>query len=462
MEPYKIKTTEPIFITTRKERKTILQKAHLNLFLIPARFVMIDLLTDSGTGAMSAQQWGNILTGDESYAGAESFYFFEHIIKSITGMNYIIPVHQGRAAERILMDILKTQGKYIVSNTLFDTTRANAEQYGFKTQDLPDPKAQNLSSQYSFKGNIHLPQLEKTLKTKPVAAVILTITNNSGGGQPVSFANIKKCSAICKKYKTPLVLDACRFAENAWLIKQKEPGFQHKSPATIAKAVFDTADMCFVSAKKDGLANIGGFIGVRKDTLSEQCKNQLILAEGFPTYGGLAGRDLAAVAQGFKEALEPSYLRHRINTIKQLHQRLVAGNVPVLHPPGGHAVYIDAKALLSHIPKSQYPGQALVAGLYEFAGIRSCEIGSIMMGQKLKNGRQIYHTHELVRLAIPRRVYTESHLNYVADSIIAFANKEASQLKGIQFTKEPDFLRHFTAHFQWAPKTSQEGKHKIN
>ena len=449
MEPYKIKTTESIFITTRKDRKAILQKAHLNLFLVPAKFVMIDLLTDSGTGAMSAQQWGAMLTGDESYAGAESFYFFERTVKSITGMNYIIPVHQGRAAERILMGVLKNQGKYIVSNTLFDTTRANAQQCGFKVQDLPDPNSQNLSSQYPFKGNIYLLQLEKTLKTKSVAAVILTITNNSGGGQPVSFENIKKCSVICKKYKTPFILDACRFAENAWLIKQKEPGFQHKSPTAIAKAVFDTADMCFVSAKKDGLANIGGFIGVRRETLSDQCKNHLILAEGFPTYGGLAGRDLAAVAQGFKEVLEPSYLRHRISTIRRLHQKLAAGNVPVLHPPGGHAVYIDAKALLSHIPKSQYPGQALVAGLYEYAGIRSCEIGSIMMGQKLKTGQQIYHTQELVRLAIPRRVYTESHLNYVADSIIAFANKEASKLKGIRFTKEPNFLRHFTAHFQW-------------
>ena len=453
MEPYKIKTTEPIFITTRKERKVILQKAHLNLFFVPAKFVMIDLLTDSGTGAMSAKQWGAMLTGDESYAGAESFYFFEHTIQKITGMQYIIPVHQGRAAERILMDILKNQGKYIISNTLFDTTRANAEQCGFKTQDLPDPNAQHLSDQYPFKGNIHLSQLEKTLKTKFVAAVILTITNNSGGGQPVSFANIQKCGAICKKYKVPFILDACRFAENAWLIKQKEPGFQHKSPAAIAKAVFDTADICFVSAKKDGLANIGGFIGVRTESLSEQCKNRLVLAEGYPTYGGLAGRDLAAIAQGFKEVLESSYLRHRISTIQQIHQKLVAGNVPVLHPPGGHAVYIDAKALLPHIPQSQYPGQALVAGLYEYAGIRSCEIGSIMMGKKLKSGRQLYHTHELVRLAIPRRVYTESHLNYVANSIISFVNKEVSQLKGIQFTKEPDFLRHFTAHFQWVSKT---------
>ncbi len=449
MEPYKIKSVDPICRTTREYRQSALLKAHLNVFFLASKDVMIDLLTDSGTGAMSARQWGALMQGDEAYAGSESWLQFEKAVQDITGMPFVIPTHQGRSAERILLHYLKSKGEYIVSNTLFDTTRANSEDFGFKTIDIPCPELFKSSEYHPFKGNINLQLLDKNLKEKSVAGVILTVTNNSGGGQPVSMENMKAVKQICQKYSTPLILDGCRFAENVWLIKQREKAFKTQTTQQIARALFDTADICFVSAKKDGLANMGGFICVREEFLSEYCKNRLVLAEGFPSYGGMAGRDLAVIAVGLREALEESYLRHRISSVERLHKKLAKGGIPLISPPGGHAVYIDAKKLLPHIPVSAYPGQAFVAGLYERSGIRGCEIGSVMFGKTLKNGEKAYHTQELVRLCLPRRVYTQSHLDFTAESVVSFAKEEAPRLKGVRFTKEPPFLRHFTGHFAW-------------
>ena len=449
MEPYKIKSLEPIYWTTREYRQRALLKAHLNLFLIPSKDVIIDLLTDSGTGAMSARQWGALMQGDESYAGSKSFFEFEKTIQKLTGFPFVIPTHQGRSAERILLHNLK--GEYIISNTLFDTTRANSEDFGFKILDLPCKEFFKDSEYHPFKGNIDLEALEKSLKEKSAGAVIMTVTNNSGGGQPVSIENMKATKAICKKYSVPLILDACRFAENAWLIKQREKAFKKEEPKQIAKTLFDQADMCFVSAKKDGLAHTGGFICVREDSLNESCKNRLILTEGFPTYGGMAGRDLEAIAIGLKEALEESYLQHRLSFVDSFYKQLDQGGIPMINPPGGHAVYIDAKKLLPHIPVSAYPGQAFVAGLYEYVGIRCCEIGSVMFGKTLATGEKTYHSKELVRLCLPRRVYTQSHIDFAAKAIISFFKEEAHKLKGVHFTKEPPFLRHFTGHFAFNP-----------
>ena len=449
IEPYKIKTLEPIYRRTQEYRRKALKKAHLNLFFIPSKDVMIDLLTDSGTGAMSANQWSALMQGDESYAGAKSFFIFEKTIKEITGFDFVIPTHQGRSAERILLHNFKSKGEFIASNMLFDTTRANSEDFGFKVLDLPCREFFEDQEYHPFKGNIDLQALEKSLNGKSIALVILTLTNNSGGGQPVSMENILSTKQLCKKYSVPLVLDACRFAENAWFIKQREKGFKEKSPSEIAKQVFEQADICYVSAKKDGLSNIGGFIAVRDLDLSESCKNRLVLAEGFPTYGGMTGRDLEAIAIGLKEALEESYLEYRINSTAEFHKQLSTGGVPLLNPAGGHAVYIDAKKFLPHIPVSAYPGQALAVALYEFAGIRGCELGSVMFGKTLKNGKKSYHTKELFRICLPRRVYTQSHLNYAAQSIIDFHKTKARQSKGVKFKKESPFLRHFLSHFEW-------------
>ncbi|MBC6414810.1 MAG: tryptophanase [Bdellovibrionales bacterium] len=449
IEPYKIKSLEPIYWTSREERKEILKKAHLNLFFISSKNVIIDLLTDSGTGAMSANQWASLMNADESYAGSKSFDLFEQTVQEITGFKHVIPTHQGRSAERILLSQFKQNGEYIVSNTLFDTTRANSEDYGFKVLDIPCPEFFKDDEVHPFKGNIDLIALEKTLKEKSVALVILTITNNSAGAQPVSLENIKETKKLCQKYFVPLCLDACRFSENAWFIKKRESGFSKKTIKEIVKTSFDCADLTFVSAKKDGLSHIGGFLCVRESTLSENCKNRLILTEGFPTYGGLAGRDLEAVALGLREVLEESYLKHRIDSTAYLHQQLLEGGFPVLSPPGGHAVYIDAKKLLAHLPVSSYPGQALVSSLYEYAGIRTCEIGSVMFGKTLENGKEIYHNKELVRLCLPRRVYTKSHLNYVSNSLISFKEKELDKIRGIKIVKSSPFLRHFSSHFDW-------------
>ncbi len=449
MEPFKIKSVEPIRISTLEQRKKVLKKAHLNLFLVPAREVIIDLLTDSGTGAMSADQWSALLRGDEAYSGSESFFRFQKSIQNLTGMPYVIPTHQGRAAERILLKSLKHRGEYVISNTLFDTTRANAEKLNFKILDLPCPEFYKTQSPFDFKGNIDLPALEQALSKKSVACVILTVTNNSGGGQPASMENIQQASSVCKKRNVPFILDACRFAENSYFIQQRETQYNKKLPREIAKEMFSFADMCFVSAKKDGLAHIGGFIGLREGELLEECKKELIISEGFPTYGGLAGRDLEAIALGLQEALEESYLRYRISSVEYLHKKLEQAGLPLVQPSGGHAVYIDAKKALPHIPGSAYPAQCFSAGFYELSGVRTCEIGSVMFGKKGKDGQEILHSQELVRLAIPRRVYTFSHLDYVSQSAEQFMQEKARSLKGIKITYSAKTLRHFSAHFKW-------------
>ena len=449
MEPFKIKSVEPIRFNTQEHRKKILKEAHLNLFLIPAKEVTIDLLTDSGTGAMSAEQWAALMQGDESYSGSESFFRFQKSIQSITNMPYIIPTHQGRSAERILFNTLKSKGEYIVSNTLFDTTRANAEDLGFKVLDLPCPESRQIQDNFDFKGNINLPSLQKTLNEKSVACVVLTITNNSGGGQPVSMENIKCTSALCKKYNVPFILDACRFAENTYFIKKREKHYHEKSPLQISREIFTYADICFVSAKKDGLANIGGFIGLKDGELTKECKKMLIISEGFPTYGGMAGRDLEAIAVGLQEAVQESYLDYRISSLEYLHKKLRQAHIPLVQPAGGHAVYIDAKAALPHVPVSAYPGQCFSAGLYEFSSIRTCEIGSVMFGKENKSGNHTFHNQELVRLAVPRRVYTFSHLDYVCEAVEMFMKEKASSLKGVKITYAPPTLRHFSAHFEW-------------
>ena len=440
MEPYRIKSTQPIHFTTREYRKKVLETAHLNLFLIPSRDVMIDLLTDSGTGAMSEAQYSALLRGDESYAGADSFFRFEKTVQDITGMPHILPTHQGRSAERILLGSLKSGGEYLISNTLFDTTRANGELLGFKTLDLPAPEMKETEQDFPFKGNIDLDLLESALKKHSTAGVIMTLTNNSGGGHPASFENIKSASRLCKKHRVPFILDACRFAENAGLIQARDTSFQTQSPGKIARKIFDLADMCYVSAKKDGLSHIGGFICLRDKELFSKCKSDLIPLLGFPTYGGLAGRDLEAVAVGLKEALEEDYLSHRIASAEWFHKELKKAGLSLIHPAGCHAVYIDVKKTVPHLSPSDHPAQSFSSAFYEFSGVRSCEIGSVMF----KNSRQ-----ELVRLALPRRVYTQSHLSYVARSLTQFHKEETPELRGVRITWEPEILRHFTARFEW-------------
>ena len=448
MEPFRIKAIEPVRQSTHKERKKALEKAGLNLFLLPAQDVMIDLLTDSGTGAMSDQQWSALMQGDESYAGAKSFVRLEKTVQNLTGIEHIIPVHQGRGAEQILFSTFQGKGEWVVSNMLFDTTRANATLFGFKVKDLPCKEFYNISKPAPFKGNINLKQLETFLNQHSVALVIMTLTNNSAGGQPVSMENIKAVATFCKKHQIPLVLDACRFAENAWFIKMREEGFKEKSPLQTAKLVFDQADIAYVSAKKDGLAHSGGFLALRDKNLSQEFKNRLIPSEGFPTYGGMTGRDMETVAVGLLEALNEDYLHYRIGVVKRLHDKLKAGGVPVVSPPGGHAVFVDAGRMLPHIPPSAYPAQALSLAFYMFAGVRTTEVGSVMLGG-YREGKAFYHSQELLRLALPRRTYTLSHIDYVAESLIAFSKKSAHQLKGVRFVFEPPILRHFTAHFEW-------------
>lgn len=448
MEPFRIKSIEPIRQISREERKQAIEKAGLNVFFLKARDITIDLLTDSGTGAMSSDQWAALMKGDESYAGGESFFRFEKAAKNITGMDYIIPVHQGRGAERILLDTFRSKGEWVASNMLFDTTRANAQIYGLKVKDLPCEEFYDIQEEAPFKGNVNLKELENFLKKESVALFIMTLTNNSAGGQPVSMENLKSAASLCKKYKVPMVLDACRFAENAWFVKIREKAYGEKSPSAIAREMFDQGDIAYISAKKDGMANGGGLLALRDSGLSHEFKNRLIPSEGFPTYGGMTGRDLETVALGLFEALDESYLHYRISSVKRLHDKLKKASVPVVSPSGGHAVFIDAKKMLPHIPVSAYPAQALSAALYEFAGVRGCEVGSVMLGGYNK-GKPFYHSQELLRLAIPRRVYTLSHLDYTAESLKCFLNEEAKSLRGVQFLFEPPLLRHFTARFQW-------------
>ena len=447
IEPFRIKSVEPIYFTTKEERREILKKADYNSFRIHANDVLIDLLTDSGTSAMSSNQWAGIMQGDESYAGSSSFFKFEDSVRSITGMPYIIPTHQGRAAEKIIFTLLGGKGKYFISNTLFDTTRANIEFSGAEGIDLICEEGKHPGIPAPFKGNMDVPALEKVIKEKGAAnipMVILTVTNNSGGGQPLSMQNIKDVRAVCDTYKIPLFIDACRFAENSYFIKLREEGYADKTVPEIARELFSYADGCTMSAKKDAFANIGGFLSMKDFHLALQCRNLLIITEGFTTYGGLAGRDLEAVAIGLQEVMDENYLQYRIRSIEYLTNKLIDAGVPVMQPAGGHAVYIDAKAFLPHIPVEQYPGQSLVCALYEKGGIRGVEIGSLMFGKYDEAGKLIPAQMELVRLAIPRRVYTQSHIDYVSEVIIEVFNKR-KELKGLTITEETPLLRHFTA-----------------
>ena len=445
IEPFRIKVVEQIRQTTRKERIQAIIEAHHNLFLLKGDDVLIDLLTDSGTGAMSSEQWAGMMRGDETYAGARSFYRFESVLQEITGLKHIIPTHQGRAAERILAHVTLKPGDTVPNNTHFDTTRANIENAGAKALDIPIPEGRQPGLIHPFKGNIDLIELEKTLANPDlnVPLVFITVTNNSGGGQPVSMENIREASKICKKYGVPLFLDSCRYAENAFFIKLREPGYADKTPLEIAQEMFSYVDGATMSAKKDGMSNIGGFLAMNDDELAENCKNHLILTEGFPTYGGLAGYDLEALAVGFKEALDEDYLRYRLRSVEYLGERLTKAGVPIVQPTGGHAIYIDAKAMLPHIPQSQYPAWALANSLYVEGGVRGVEIGSVMFGLQ-PDGSEKAAAMELVRLAFPRRTYTQSHVDYLAE-VILYVNEQKHKISGLRIVKSPSVLRHFSA-----------------
>lgn len=452
IEPFRIKTVEPIRQTTPEERHRSLDAAHHNLFLLKAEDVLIDLLTDSGTGAMSSQQWAGMMRGDESYAGASSFYEFEASVCDITGLKHIIPTHQGRAAERILFGSMLQKGDIVPNNTHFDTTRANVEYRGATALDIPNPDAHKPQLDRPFKGNIDLQQLEDLLDTASrddeirVPLVMITVTNNSGGGQPVSMANIRAASELCRARGVPLFLDACRFAENAWFIKQREEGYAAKSPLEIAREMFSYVDGCTMSAKKDGLANIGGFLALNDDELAQRCRNALILSEGFPTYGGLAGYDLEAIAVGLREVLDPDYLRYRIRSVAYLGDILTREDIPIVQPPGGHAIYIDARTMLDHLPSDHYPGWALANALYLAGGIRSVEIGSVMFGRQ-PDGSEKPAAMELVRLAFPRRTYTQSHVDYLGE-VICYVNQRRERIPGYRIAWQAPVLRHFSVHMQ--------------
>lgn len=447
IEPFRIKSVEPLRFTTKAQRTGVLEQACYNPFLIHADDVLIDLLTDSGTSAMSSRQWAAMMEGDESYAGSSSFYRFEAAVKKITGMKNIIPTHQGRASEKILFTITGGKGKYFLSNTLFDTTRANIEFSGATGLDLLTEEGRQPATVAPFKGNIDLVALEATIREKGAAQIamcIITATNNSGGGQPVSMDNIRRASGICKKYGIAFFIDACRFAENCYFIKQREEGYASKTIPEIANELFSYADGCTMSAKKDAFANIGGFLALNNDALTQECRNLLVITEGFPTYGGLAGRDLEAIAVGLEEIMDEQYLKYRIRSMEYIGEKLEAEDVPFVKPVGGHAIYLDAKAFLPHIPLHQYPGLALSNALYIEGGIRSVEIGSLMFGKYAADGSLVPAQMELVRLAVPRRVYTQSHIDYVAEIIIDVFKKR-QELKGYEIVYEAPLLRHFTA-----------------
>lgn len=451
IEPFRIKAVEPIRMTTVAERREVLAKAHFNLFAIQAGDVLIDLLTDSGVAAMSAEQWAAIMRGDESYAGSSSFRRFEAAVKGLMPFKHVIPTHQGRAAEAILFALLGGTGRVIPSNTHFDTTRGNIEASGAEAVDLLAPEGADPNCIAPFKGNMDLARLADLLRREGarVPCVMLTITNNAGGGQPASLANIKAVALLAHQYAKPFIIDGCRFAENAWFIKTREPGQQARSIPDIVRDMFSCADGMTMSAKKDAFGNIGGWLALNDDELAEEARARLILTEGFPTYGGLAGRDLEALAQGLAEIVDEDYLRYRIRAIEYVVERLVDAHVPVVRPAGGHAVFLDAKRVLPHIPPLQYPGQALAVALYEEGGVRSCEIGSVMFG-KQTDGGEIPAAQELVRLAMPRRVYTQSHADYLIETILT-VHERREALRGYKIAWQPKRLRHFTAKFEQLP-----------
>jgi len=451
IEPFKIKSVEPIRFTTRQEREDVLRKGYYNLFLVPADDVLIDLLTDSGTAAMSAEQWAGMMRGDESYAGARSFFRFEAKVRELTGFRHIIPTHQGRAAERILFSLVGGKGKFVPNNSHFDTTRANVEFSGTGAVDLPTAEGQDPDLVADFKGNMDTQALEGFIArtgAENIPLCMITVTNNSGGGQPVSMRNIRETKAICAKHGIPLFLDACRFAENAAFIKKREAGYDAKPMIDIVKEMFSYADGATMSAKKDGMVNIGGFIVLRSDEWMEAVRNLEILTEGFPTYGGLAGRDLEAMAVGLQEGMDEDYLRYRLRTAEYLGERLDAAGIGFVRPTGGHAVYIDARTVLPEMPVAHYPAWALCNALYLEGGIRGVEIGSVMFGRRLDDGQETFHSMELVRLAFPRRMYTQSHFDYAAE-VIADTKTHAASIRGMRIVRQPKYLRHFSCECAW-------------
>ena len=447
-EPFRIHSVEPLRMTTRAERQQTLRVAGYNLFALRSEDVLIDLLTDSGTGAMSRDQWAAIQHGDESYAGSPSWFRFLESVQDLFPYRHIIPTHQGRAAEKILFTAVAGPGKTVPNNTHFDTTRANVEFTGADAVDLLIAEGHDPSSRHPFKGNMDIERLDGLLRvhSRSIPVVFVTVTNNSGGGQPVSLANLRAVREVCDRHGVPLFLDACRFAENAWFIREREPGQQDREVRDIVREMASLADGMTMSAKKDGLANIGGWLAMNDDDLAARCRSLLILTEGFPTYGGLAGRDLEAIAQGLHEVVQHDYLRYRIRSTAYLGDALVAIGVPIVQPPGGHAVYIDARGLLPHLGPLEYPGQALAVALYETGGIRSCEIGTVMFGRR-PDGSEQPAEMDLVRLAIPRRTYTQSHIDYVIE-VCGAVSARAGELPGYRIVDEPPVLRHFTARFK--------------
>jgi tryptophanase len=449
IEPFRVRSVEPIHFTTLAQRQSFLERSGYNPFQLRAEEVLIDLLTDSGTGAMSSQQWAGMVSSDESYAGAASFYRFEAAVRDVTGFKHVIPTHQGRAAEHILFSNIARRGLVVLNNTHFDTTRAHVEHAGAEARDLPVPEARQTRLHHPFKGNMNLEALEQEVRNlgrERVAAIMLTVTNNSGGGQPVSMANVRGVSAIARRHGIPFFIDACRFAENAWFVKTGEQGFADKAPIEIAREMFRLADGCTMSAKKDGMANIGGFLALNDDDLAMSCRNLEILTEGFPTYGGMAGYDLEAIARGLYEALDPHYLRYRIGSIAYLGRKLAAAGVPIIEPTGGHAVYLDAREIAPHIPPQQYPAWSLNNALYLVGGVRGVEIGTVMFGRQ-PDGSEKPAASELVRLAFPRRVYTQSHVDYLLEILLEVWNRRR-ELPGYRIVWQAPVLRHFTARLE--------------
>jgi tryptophanase len=455
IEPFRVKMVEPLPQRTRAERAQSLSRARFNLFAVPAQDVTIDLMTDSGTAAMSQEQWAAMLRGDESYAGARSFQRFEHTVRALTGKRHVIPTHQGRAAERILFSVVGRSGLAVPANTHFDTTRANVEHSGCEALDFAVPEGLDPSSEHPFKGNVDLERLERFLQrnAERIPLMVVTVTNNSGGGQPVSLANLRAVRNLLARRGIPLFLDCARFAENAWLIKQRESGQAHRTPREIAHEMFRLCDGALMSAKKDGLGNIGGFLALDDDQLAERCRNVLILTEGFPTYGGLAGRDLEALAVGLEEVLDERYLAYRIASVRYVWEQLAQAGVPLMRPPGGHAVYIDGRAFLPHVDPAHLPAQALSVALFLEAGVRTIEVGTVMFGRTRPDGAQTPAPLDLVRLAFPRRVYTQSHMDYVIEAV-RYVHERRARLGGFGIAREPATLRHFTCAFEpigWQP-----------
>jgi tryptophanase len=450
IEPFRIKSVEPIRMTTREERVACIKAAYYNLFTLHSDDVMIDLLTDSGTSSMSARQWGAMMTGDESYAGSPSFYRFKSAVENLMPFKYLIPTHQGRAAESILFTVVAENTHFIPNNTHFDTTRANVEAQGATAVDLVIEEGRHPELEHPFKGNMDIARLEQFIEEHGAGNIplcMLTITNNSGGGQPVSMENIRQTREVCDRHDIPLFIDACRFAENAWFIKLREPGYENTPVVDIVREMFSYADGCTMSAKKDGLANIGGWLAMNNEDWAVECRNRLILTEGFSTYGGLSGRDLEAIAVGLEEVVDEDYLNYRIVSTAYVARHISEAGVPIVKPAGGHAVYIDARKLLPHIPPLQYPGQSLAVELYKEGGIRGCEIGTAMFGLRPDGKEEPAHM-DLVRLAIPRRMYTQAHMDFVVE-VVTEVNRNRENLRGMKFVRQPPALRHFTGRFDY-------------